>query len=308
MNLSKLQSRMSIRSARAERYIDAERNLQEAGNRIAEADSDDLKKQIERARQDVKFAQALAGVAARMEYPRPVEGYFVVVTAPRVWADGFAKTFAEWGYDVNGDPDELAKRIRASRLPEQTIAGLDQWALAAYLLNERALQQKLLQIARLGDREPTWRNRFHDPAVWSDELALLKLAKESLKTSTPTANQLAITGALLRSHGAAEEEAILLEQAVLLRPGDYLLRWELARALRAQPPPSGIGCSSARRDRHLATVVLGRKSPGCRAVPGWQRRRVQRRNRTLSPGADAGAGKPNYSLQPCHCLVAKRTV
>jgi tetratricopeptide (TPR) repeat protein len=116
-------------------------------------------------------------------------------------------------------------------LPEQTIVGLDQWALAAYSLREHALHRKLLLIARLADREPTWRDRFHDPAVWSDEMALRKLAKESLTTSKPTAHQMAITGKLLRSHGAKDEESFLLEQAVLQRPDDYLLRWELARAL-----------------------------------------------------------------------------
>ena len=164
-------------STKAERYSDAQRIMEEVGNRSAEADSDDLNNQIERARKDVKFARALADVPTRMEYPRPVEGYFIVSATPTVWADGFAKTFAESGYDVDGDPNQFADRIRASRLPEQTIVGLDQWALAAYLLNERALQRKLLLIAKLADREPTWRDSFHDPAVWSDEVALLTLAR-----------------------------------------------------------------------------------------------------------------------------------
>jgi eukaryotic-like serine/threonine-protein kinase len=221
----------AYKSARAERYGDANRILDEAGSRIAEADSDNLRKQLERAATDVKFAQAIAGLPGRLENPKPVEGYFVVGTTPNAWADGLARTFAEYGFDVNGDPDQLADRIRASPLPEQTIVGLDQWALAAHLLHERALQRKLLLIAKLADREPTWRDRFHDPAVWSDEVALRKLAKESLTTSKPTAHQLAITGRLLRSHGARDEEKSLLEQAVLQRPDDYLLRWELARAL-----------------------------------------------------------------------------
>jgi serine/threonine-protein kinase len=218
-------------NATAERYSTAERILREAGTRTAEADSDDLSKQIESARVDVGFAKALAEVGSWMERPRSVEGYFVVASNPTIWADGFAKTFADRGFNVAGEPEELAERIRASRLPHQTIVGLDQWALSAFLRNERELQRKLLRVARLADREPVWRDRFHDPAVWSDEAALLKLARDSMGTPKPTPYQLAITGALLRYHGAGDAEVSLLEQAVLQRPSDYVLRLELGRAL-----------------------------------------------------------------------------
>src|SRR5262249_35021935 len=61
---------------------------------------------------------------------------------------------------------------------------------------------------------------------------LRRLAKDALATAKPpAAHQLAITGALLRHHGAPAEEVTLLHQAVLERPGDCLLRWELAHAL-----------------------------------------------------------------------------
>jgi serine/threonine-protein kinase len=222
----------SYASAKAERFGEAGSFLKEAEDRLPEADSAELGERIAEAGHDVHFAQALSGVREQCYAVKAVEGFFVPVALPDAWAQEYARVFAEARFDLDGDADAVAGRIRASRLPEQTIAALDHWALGAFLLRQGPTRQKLLGIAARADPEPAWRDRFRDPACWGDEGALGRLARDALATAEPpAAYQLAITGALLRHHGAPAEEVALLRRAVFQRPGDMLLRWELAHAL-----------------------------------------------------------------------------
>jgi serine/threonine-protein kinase len=219
-------------AARAERYPSAQRLLQGAGTHLADANSDDLGLLIDDAKADVRVAERLDVVRTMYTVAKPVSGFFGMMPEPGAFAEAYPKVFAEADFNIDGDAEALAARIRTARLPRQTITALEHWAQSAFLLNRPDLHRKLLRIARLADPEPVWRDRFHDPALWSDEKALRRLAKDSFTVQpAPTPHQLAILGGLLHHAGAKEEEATLLRLAVLQRPGDYVLRWEFANAL-----------------------------------------------------------------------------
>jgi serine/threonine-protein kinase len=245
------------RSARAERFSEAGYFLKEAADHLPEADSVEFGERVEQARRDVRFAEALSGVRGVLVGARAVDGFFVPGPSLDAWAEGYARAFAEARFDLDGDANAIAGRIRASRLPDQTIAALDHWALVALLLRREPTQKKLLRIARRADPGSAWRDRFRDPACWGDEGALRRLARDALATAKPpAAHQLAIIGALLRHHGAPTEEDALLHQAVLQRPGDFLLRWELAHAL-------------ARNGRHREAAAHLRVVVGLRPGSSW---------------------------------------
>ena len=68
---------------------------------------------------------------------------------------------------------EVAAAIRASAIRDQFVAATDDRAVVAFLLQDKALLERLLRIARLADPEPHWRDRFRDPAVWQNEPKLV---------------------------------------------------------------------------------------------------------------------------------------
>jgi serine/threonine-protein kinase len=247
----------AFESVRTERFDEAKNFLKEADNRLVETDSRELREQIEDAKRDIKFADALTSVRRGFNLRKPVEGYFVLYPSWEYWAQCYAKVFAEAHFDLDGDAGVIAERIRSSRLPMHTIAAVDHWALLAFLRHQEPTQEKLLRIAQRADPEPAWRDRIRDPACWRDEAALRRLARDALLAAEPPApHQLAILGALLRHHGAPTEEIALLHQAVVQRPGDFLLRWELALALH-------------RGRRHRESAAHLRVVLGLRPAVGW---------------------------------------
>ena len=218
-------------SGRVERWKEALRTLENAATHLPEADSDDLRQGLAQAKTDVEFAQQLEhirekGVVFMINDPTHL------VVAYTMLAEEFGKAFAEAGFNIDGPAQETVERIQALPLAAHTVAALDEWAFAAFILKRAPLQEQLLRIAQLADADPSWRDCFRTPATWHDKAALLQLADDAFKTPLPpAAHHLAITGALLRKLGDKSIELALLRRGWLRHAGDFWLNWELANAL-----------------------------------------------------------------------------
>jgi serine/threonine-protein kinase len=218
-------------SARGERWDDAKRILEDAEVHVADADSDAWRQRLDEAQQAVQLDQTLDDIR-QQAVQIAVEKDFVPKTFYPLLAAEFSKAFAQSPYDVDGPAEETAARIRASPLAAHTVAALDVWALAAFLVKREPLQEQLLRIARLADPDPSWGDRFRTPAAWHDPQALHQLADDALRMpKLPPAHQLSITGALLREFSGESKDVSLVFRGRLLRPGDFWSNWELASTL-----------------------------------------------------------------------------
>jgi tetratricopeptide (TPR) repeat protein len=138
---------------------------------------------------------------------------------------------ADAGLVVDGDETTLTDRIRGSAIHEQLVAALDDWALAAFVLRDDGLRERLLRLARRADPDPEWRDRFRDPGVWRDRAGLERLAREA-PVAELSPRLLVVLGSLLEL-GKADPEP-LLRAAQRLRPSHFWLNWELGNVLLAK--------------------------------------------------------------------------
>jgi serine/threonine-protein kinase len=219
-------------AGKAERWQEAGEILAGAKTHLPNADSEELRERIARAEADLGFAQeldrirqaAVAAVAEGDTGPPQVADF-------RLLPSGYRKAFARAGLDVDADPEGVAARIRASALGDKTVLALDQWALAAFMMKRTPEQERLLRIAKLADPDPAWGDRLRDPAAWGDLHKLRALADAALRTPKPLpAYQLGITSTLLARLGAGAEGRRLLRAALLRRPNDFWLNWEMGVA------------------------------------------------------------------------------
>src|SRR5262249_14485460 len=149
-------------------------------------------------------------------------------------ATEYGKAFAQGGLDVDADAAGTAAQIRNLVLADNAVSALDEWALAAFMLEHGAEHRKLLDLAKLADRDPIWRDRFRDPDAWDDKRQLRQLANDAAAMQDPPpAHQLAITSTLLRRLGTKAEAIRMLRAAQRRRPDDFWLNWETARAYQA---------------------------------------------------------------------------
>src|SRR5262249_46476238 len=81
----------------------------------------------------------------------------------------YAALFARLGVDVDhADEARLQSAITSSPIRFALVASLDYWASLAALVDPEDPQVALLLgLARAADPDP-WRDRFRDPATWSD--------------------------------------------------------------------------------------------------------------------------------------------
>jgi tetratricopeptide (TPR) repeat protein len=217
-------------SARGEHWEQARSILATGRDHVPEADSDPLRGQLDQAAKDVQFAAELE--KARLAFDvKPATIYFGMTTSYPDQLKAYSHAFQQAGFDMSGDAQTLAERIRGEPLAEQVVAALDEWAYAAFRLKQEPQQKQLLRIARLSEPDPEWRDRFRDPGAWGDKQALLALAEQASRTRRPPgAHHLAILGALLKMVGRQEEERQLLLEALSRRPEEYWLNFEMAQS------------------------------------------------------------------------------
>jgi serine/threonine-protein kinase len=222
----------AFKAAKAERLPEAQVILAEAKKHLANASSEELSERVARAGAELNLAQELYRIrqivvgASTEKYDQQLR----LVDYKQLAAE-YGQAFAKGGFDLHADPEKAKAQIQGMVLADTTLAALDEWALAAFLLNRGAEQRKLLHIARLADPDPLWRNRFRDPDTWGDKKKLRQLANLAIATEKlPPAHQLAITATLLRRVGSSAEATQMLRKAQRRRPDDYWLNLETANA------------------------------------------------------------------------------
>jgi serine/threonine-protein kinase len=210
----------------AERWEEARIVLTEASGRLAEADSPELKERLARELSNVQFAADLEGVREM----GPLEPTDFICYRKR--AADFRDAFERGGLRIGDDAGAVADAVRTSAIRDQLTAALDDWALAAFMINDDPSAKRLLRIAQSADPEPGWGDRFRDHTIWHDREQLVRLAADAFDASpAPPGRQLALLGLLLRRAGAWSESTRLLGEACRRRPDDFWLDRELGSAL-----------------------------------------------------------------------------
>lgn len=211
---------------REERWLEALLILTEAESHLAEANSPPLEERLRQAQLDVRIAADLEGVRESCPFlPSGDVDY-------QQRAIEYLEAFDRAGLRFDGDPTTVAEFIRASAIRDQLIAAVEDRALVAFMQKDDFLLGKLLQIARLADPEPRWRDRFRQVDAWRARWHLEQLAAEAFNTTpTPLAHQLALLGCLLR-HTRDDGVGIpLLREACRRQPGNFWLNRELGTTL-----------------------------------------------------------------------------
>jgi serine/threonine protein kinase/Tfp pilus assembly protein PilF len=243
----------ATRLLRQGRWVEVKTVLGQGESRLDEADSDDLKQQLQRARAELDLAAQLEAI--RLNRAIPAAGKLDLAAVARERAAGFAvgrrlpasqvllaesaatrqyaAAFAQAALDVEGE--QLAVCLRESAIREPLVAALDDWAFVSVDASQRA---RLLQIARQLEPDPKWRDRFRDPAVWQDRKALERLAAEA--NVAELSSQVVVVLANLLDRLGADAEPFLRD-AQRRRPDDFWFNFELGNVLRSTKPGEASG-------------------------------------------------------------------
>jgi serine/threonine-protein kinase len=217
---------------RGERWREGLLILSEASTHLAEANSPPLEQRLQHALSDFRFAADLEQV----RQSGPLEHH----NQPQYkrQAAAFRVTFERGGIPIGDDAKTAADSIRASAIHDQLVAALDDWALAAFIVNDRPLVNQLLRVARLADPEPRWRDRFRDTDNWGSPEHLLELAEDAFNTSPPpSGHHLALLSLLLRRCGGRADQGtnlVLVGEACRRQPDNFWLNREMGLLLRNQ--------------------------------------------------------------------------
>jgi serine/threonine protein kinase/Tfp pilus assembly protein PilF len=212
---------------RQRRWAEAVAVLEHGKGRLNDANSDELRRQLEQVERDVDLASRLETIRLQRA---GVGGIIDHDTAAKRYMD----SFSEAGLTTPGGEEEAAARIQKSAIRDQLIAGLDDWALDEFVSRHRqdpTRWERVVQLARLADPDPNWRDSFRNPRVWENRRALERLA-ELAPVDKLSPQLVATLGNLLRM-AEAEREA-LLRKAHDLHPDDFWLNFDLGFALAAR--------------------------------------------------------------------------
>jgi serine/threonine protein kinase len=123
------------------------------------------------------------------------------------------------------DPEQIARRIRASPFRHVLVAALDHWTMSSRMNDsqDKDLLPILLEVARKADPDP-WRDRFRQMDTWKNADRVKALAAE-VDISAQFPHTLELLAFKLRK----PERIALLKRAILAYPGDFWLNFNLSR-------------------------------------------------------------------------------
>jgi tetratricopeptide (TPR) repeat protein/tRNA A-37 threonylcarbamoyl transferase component Bud32 len=203
------------------RWEEAAAVLDQAHSRLPENGPAELSAQLAQARANLRLVQRLEDI--RLTRALFTEGKFNYAGA----ASDYGAVFQGLGWDMNGDPEGLARKIAASPIQERLIAALDDWAWVAFGQGKTQTAKRLLAVTRAADPNRT-RNRLRDPAVWGNGPALIRVAAD-LDAANCSVVLLEILGNRLEEVG--EDGVGFLARAQELNRSDFWLNFTLANAL-----------------------------------------------------------------------------
>jgi tetratricopeptide (TPR) repeat protein len=221
------------------RWTEAEAVLKQARSRLEEADSDDLRRQLDQAQADRRLAAALE----RIRLTPAIDGSRFDY---RGMAEAYRQAFEDAGLDVWGDEETVAVQIRDSELRPQLVMALDHWAYVADGLHDQQLMARLLRMAKRADPDPVWGDRFRKPALWEKQEALQQLAAEAqerlAKDAPANGPPTPLVTLLAKKLGQEDNQAEpLLRAAQGRHPEDFWLNYALGEALRESKPAEAVG-------------------------------------------------------------------
>jgi serine/threonine protein kinase/Flp pilus assembly protein TadD len=140
----------------------------------------------------------------------------------------YAAAFKWYGLDVTTlDPQEAARRVRASAICTRLVEGLDDWAYG-----EGGAPQR--PIADLVDTDP-WSRRLRGAAGRKDKATLEALAEgEEVLNQSPT--NIVLLASALNAIGNRVATQRLLRRAQLKHPADFWINFKLGAALDPKTP------------------------------------------------------------------------
>lgn len=217
--------------SKVERWQNARLVMTEASSRLKEANSQELTARCKKVESDL-------GLAEEFERIRQSRASLIVEHKNRresIYSSllkEYRQVFQQSGFDPDLDLQHNVRVLQQSQLKDQMLVGLDQWAYAAFMQKQFALQKQLLEIARQASSEGGWPERFRNASLWGHKEQLLQLAEEAERvTPVPPPHQLALMGVLLKQTGAKADSTRLLREALRHHPHDFWLNWEMAFAL-----------------------------------------------------------------------------
>jgi serine/threonine-protein kinase len=189
----------------------------------------------------------------------------------------YTQTFAEAGYNlIEGDPQEVAERIRRSPVAEPILEAIDNWALVCtYDIEDdprpekpyRQRRNQLLSVARAVDPHPELRDRIRDPKTWDNRRQLEELAE--LAPQTDLSPRLAALLAELLRWAKGNPER-LLRTFQRRYPGDFWLNFDLGKWLDRTKPIEALRfyqAALAVRPHHA--IVLSHMGINLRSRRHW---------------------------------------
>src|SRR5262249_3519949 len=199
--------------------------LSEASTHVANAHSPLLENRFRQAQLDFRFAAELDRVRTSRPRLRDLVDY-------RQRAAAFQAAFERAGLEIGDDTKPVADFIIASNIRDQLLAAVDDWAVAAYLVKDQPLVERLLRIAREADPEPRWRDRFRTLAAWQSKEQLRQLAADAFTTSPPPpGHQLALLGLLLKKTWDFPSSIQFLGEAARRQRGNFWVNREMGDVL-----------------------------------------------------------------------------
>jgi tetratricopeptide (TPR) repeat protein len=215
------------RLQKAGRWAEALQAVERAAGRLAEGGPGPLRWRVARCRREVALVAELE--EAHLRRSAGADGALDYAASDRAYAAAFAASRLD---PQAPDPEESARRVRASPVRRQLVAALDDWAYVKDRLRASS-GRRLWAVARRADDDPI-RQQLRDPGVRGDRAALERLARrEDILTEPPaTLEQLSL--ALEKAGGRAAAER-LLRRAQRRHPDDFWITFNLACLLHRGP-------------------------------------------------------------------------
>jgi serine/threonine-protein kinase len=206
---------------RASSWLEARAALERAKGRLGDRGSDDLRRRLDQGARDLELAARLEKI--RMEGAHSAERN--MFARPEKYEEAFRA--AGLG-EVGDDPEVVAGRVRTSNIQGELVAALDNWS--AWVRTNPGHRSWVLSVARLADPDSTgWRDRARDPAVRTDQAALVEVIK-----TAPVANQPVDLLLALNRHlpQGSPERLPFLTKVQQAHSGDFWANLTLADNLR----------------------------------------------------------------------------
>jgi serine/threonine protein kinase/Flp pilus assembly protein TadD len=190
-----------------------------------------LQQRVEQSRRDMDMLMDLD--EALLQLSATVNGAdFDFAGAGRLYKQAFQR----YGLDViHLDPEDAARRLRASAMSDHLIEALDDWAGCADKNSEPEVGKALRALAGLADDDP-WRQRLREMVERADRVALEGLVGQEDTMSKRPAGLVRLAVAL-RKADSWEFSERLLRQAQALHPSDFWVNFELGVILSHKKVP-----------------------------------------------------------------------